>query len=753
MAHRKGRDVARLPDRGELIAYERGIPATRSRAYAWHPVEISEAHAINAIGGKLALRGPDGRAISLKYERHIEHPDGNWTWIGRADGGAPGTEAIITFGDKAIFGSIPYGDRQPLRLTTAGNHVWMMETDGKAVATLPAAQPKGTDAPLPPLRGLAEAPLPVSMSGATAEAVGQVGGGTTVDVLLGYTTAFASRLGGVSQANTRLNYLVDVTNQAYVNSQIDAQVRLVGTLQVAYPDNTSNKTALEELTGVVCETSCSEAPVPAALQPLHVARDQYGADLVSLVRNFNYPENGGCGIAWLIGGGQVPIDQTDEYAGMSVVSDSNGTVTPPAFPDDGYVCRDETLAHEFGHNMGSAHDRDTSDGEDNILQADEYGRYPYSFGYKTTAGAGNFYTIMAYGDSGQNRNRIFSTPLVSTCGPASSPIYACGVADQADNARSLRQTIPIIATFRNAASTSGPALIDDMNGDGKSDIFWRHPDLGALGNWLMNGAVRLQALTATPRLSATSTVVARGDFNADGRMDVLWNSPSRVLRIWFSSGSNYSESTVGSYASGWAPVGVGDFSGDGRADILLRQATTGAFAYWRMSGAIVQQSVSLANTLSSAYVAVAVRDFDGNGFADVLWTSPAGDLRLWWANGSGGFGDTQIGTYAAGWNPLGAGDIDGNGKADILLRQSPGGAIRYLLMDGAVISQTVDTGLSAPLAYQVAAIADYNGDAKADVLWTSSARDLWLWTGTGSSFNAGFVASYPNNWVPAPAGG
>ena len=36
-----------------------------------------------------------------------------------------------------------------------------------------------------------------------------------VDVLLGYTNGFASQLGGESQAITRLNNLVAITNQAY----------------------------------------------------------------------------------------------------------------------------------------------------------------------------------------------------------------------------------------------------------------------------------------------------------------------------------------------------------------------------------------------------------------------------------------------------------------------------------------------------------------------------------------------------------
>ena len=32
------------------------------------------------------------------------------------------------------------------------------------------------------------------------------------------------------------------------------------------------------------------------------------------------------------------------------------------------------------------------------------------------SGAGNFFTVMAYGDNGQTANRVFSNPQVTTCG-------------------------------------------------------------------------------------------------------------------------------------------------------------------------------------------------------------------------------------------------------------------------------------------------------------------------------------------------
>lgn len=466
---------ASLPDRGVLLAIDTRQAPRRTRAYTFHPVQVSEEHALRAIAtGTMAIPTPDGSVLRLRYERHYEHPDGNWTWVGRPDGAAPGTEAILTFGEKAVFGTIPDGDRPPFLLSMIDGRAWMVRTDVKGLASLDAeaTRPTRPDHLLPPrlLGGGAEQGAPRS-AGETRVAAGAgavanaAPASMTVDVVLGYTTGFATRLGGQSQANTRLAHIVAVTNEAYNNSQIDAAVRLVRTVQVDYPDATKNQDALYDLSGVSCteqsngSLSCTSKPVPASLQPLLAARDQYGGDLVSLVRNFNRPENEGCGIAWLIGGGQDPISTADAGAGISIVSDSNLN----QFPDDGYICRDETLAHELGHNMGSQHDRAEADGNDNVLQANEYGRYPYSFGYKTSSGSGNFYTVMAYGDSGQIRYRVFSNPNITSCGD-----FACGIPDQADNARSLRQTMPVVATFRATVvpnqNTSGAGMIRGMGG-------------------------------------------------------------------------------------------------------------------------------------------------------------------------------------------------------------------------------------------------------------------------------------------------
>jgi hypothetical protein len=100
--------------------------------------------------------------------------------------------------------------------------------------------------------------------------------------------------------------------------------------------------------------------------------------------------------------------------------------------------------------MGAAHDKETAKGDDGTLDnPDDYGAYTYSFGYKTSVTTGNFYTIMAYGDSGQTIWRTFSNPNITFCGGR-----ACGTSSE-DNTRTLNNTTPVVATFRGTVPGSG----------------------------------------------------------------------------------------------------------------------------------------------------------------------------------------------------------------------------------------------------------------------------------------------------------
>lgn len=722
--------VAGLPDRGSLVAYS-AQQAVRMGSRTWHPVRLSEEHALGAItSGHMVVDAPGGRPIALKYERHVEHPDGNWTWIGRT---ADGQDAIVTFGEKAVFGSIPNGE-QPLELTMASGRAWMVETDAAAVLREPSSPtmpdfipaPGNTNASSPSPPRLAGQPLVVA--GATMEAITAA---TTVDLAIGYTSGFATRLGGQSQALTRLNFIVDTANEAFANSQVDGRLRLVRAIQVNYPDATSNRAALFELTGVSCVpapggqlpdggVSCTQVGQPAALQPLIAAREQYGADLVALVRKLEFPENQSCGVGWLVGGGQQPINAGSAAFGMSVISDSSGAT----FPDDGNTCRHETLAHELGHNFGLQHDAviaqgsDDSDSDGTLLDPEEYGRFPYSFGYSAGAGAGNFYTIMAIRRAGQVGYRVFSNPRITTCGG-----FPCGVENQADNARALAQTIPVIAGFRTARiPIAGVWHRGDFNADGRSDLLWRNQSNGSNVIWWSGASPGQRVLTS---VALTWQIAGVGDFNGDGASDLLWrNFTTGSNVIWRSANPRTQQTLTAVPDMAWAVAGIGDFNADGRSDILWRNSSTGANVIWRSGTPLLQQK--LTQVPDQSWTIVGIGDFDGDNRADILWRNLTTGGNVMWraANSAAQLVLTPVSDR--NWVVAGVADFSGDGRSDILWRNLATGG--NVVWRSAASAQQQQLTPVANQAWVVVAVGDFNGDDRADIFWrnlSTGANDIW----------------------------
>lgn len=717
-----------------LFTIKAGAPTVLAQGAqkSW-PIKISESNALDAtFKGGMWLPNPAGGQIYVKYQRHSLHANGTWTWDGSVETVHGEQPVVLTFGKDGVFGLIPQASGYPLRIVTDASGTHVVETSAAGMARSAAAlrMQSAPDYAIPPKVNPKAGGLTRNTPGMSAAAPAATAGNPAViTVMVAYTPGMVSSLGSQNLVLARIQNLVDITNQAYVASGVNAQIQLVYTLQVNYPDNTSNQSALDDITGI--DTNGNSVVVPASLQKIASLRVQYGADLVALVRGYDNATQGNCGIGWLVGGNQTPIvpNQSNAY-GYSVVSDgSNG----------GYFCLDTTFAHELGHNMGSAHDRANAGGVP--------GAYPYSYGYVGN-GASGFSTIMAYGTATTTPLAVFSNPDISTC--QNSP---CGVADSAsnsaDNAHSLNNTAPLIAQFEPPATVTPPAQIsayvrNDVNGDGKSDLLWMNTSVNAFGYWLMKGASTIGSWTTT--VPSGYRVVATGDFTGNGWADMIWQGPSGDLYMWVGNGSTFASKPIGNVPAGASVVGAGDINGDGKSDLLFLNSQTGAFTYWLMNGTTITAQAT--QQVATGYSIAAIGDFTGDGMADLVWTSAKNDLYMWISTGNG-FTGSYLGTYPAGWQLVGAGDVTGGGMSDLLWRNQSAGLFGYWIMHGA--SPVSVSAFSAASNYSIAAIGDFNGDGKVDVVWTSAANDLYLWNSTGTSFNGHYLGTYPTGWSIIPS--
>ena len=745
--------IADHPDRGTLFEYD-DAAATRVGASTWHAVDISEAHALRAAKeGHLVIQAPGGESIQVAFERKLDQVGGNWSWVGHREG-AQGGPVVLTFGKHAVFGTIPDGNNGTLQVTTRGGRSWVVQTDAaRANRDEPTTAPDFLDTPITQASigadvgamqtqgvssrmavtsaGSREAIAAMSAPMATASAAMVAAAATpamldtrTVDVVLGYTTGYAARWGGASGAVTRLNYLVTLGNTAYDESQVAGRLRVAAAVQVDYPDATSNQSALFALTGVTCTNSstganrlpdtgsdCSRPGTNAALKPLITAREQYGADLVALVRNFNSPENGSCGIAWLNGGAQKPITTGSSDWGFAVVSDSGGDQFP-----DGSTCREEYLAHELGHNLGLQHDRLTAqhatdtDGDGDLLDPEEFGRFPYSFGYNTDATQGNFATIMSLRRNTQTALPVFSNPRISTCNG-----FPCGDAATADNARTLGLTLPYISGFRlETTPLSNAGLRGDFNGDGKGDIVWRNRVTG--NNVIWRSGMASQQLPITPVADLNWSIVGVGDFNGDGRSDLMWRNGANGQNVIWPSATSSLQQRLATLAPNWALAGVGDFDGDGKSDLLWRDDATGQNTIWRSGNAATAIATGSAPT---AWRVVGIGDFNADQRSDILWRNSVTGQNGVWRSGSSASSMALTPVVNLAWRVVGVGDFDGDGVSDILWHSGATGQTTYWKSGNGTQNQVLFT--VADLRWVPQGVGDFDNDGKDDVLWRNFA--------------------------------
>jgi Metallo-peptidase family M12B Reprolysin-like len=437
----------------------RAIPAGMPPGTAAYPVRFDLVRLSDlAPGDEADLSLPNAGTYKVAYRESVANADGTTTWVGHLRDYGDDYRVVVTYGPDGTDGHIltPYGE---FLLGTHDGVQWLVDVARSGLQAPPQAGADALVAP-PHLVGPAGAARaaqsagamgaagPVAAAGAWSNLPGTVSGvaatsapkpsaaaapktataptNTTIDVLVLYTDGFKARLGGA--ATTRVSSLVALANQAYKDSGVAITLRLVGTAQVPYTDLNSDTAALNDLTSGA-----------GAFADVRSLRNEYGADLVTVLRPLHTKARMTCGLGWIGGYGGSPISW---YAGSgySVVGDGTD------MDGRGYYCNDYSFAHELGHNMGSMHDRATV-----ASQGGGTGAYPYAFGYGKQ---GAFGTVMSYISPVIGK---FSNPGLKTCANQACGISETDSRNAANNALSLNNTRDGVAGFY--ATTVAPTIV------------------------------------------------------------------------------------------------------------------------------------------------------------------------------------------------------------------------------------------------------------------------------------------------------
>ncbi|NEP79424.1 MAG: hypothetical protein F6K39_15375 [Okeania sp. SIO3B3] len=531
-------------------------------------------------------------------------------------------------------------------------------------------------------------PIVVNIADTEADIPTSLDDSSTIDLMVVYTPEARQAEGGTDAMEELIKLAVDGVNEAFDNSEIETQLRLVHTAEVNYTESGSSRTDLTRL----------KEPSDTYMDEVHELRDDYGADIVSLFASDFDDNTGGRGYLMNIPGYGF------EDSAFNVLTTSNARSR-------------RTLAHEIGHNLGLTHERDNSSRQ---------GTFSYSYGYITPSGAG---TIMS---TAINRLPYFSNPAINYEGEA------LGRENFANSALAINQVIQYAANWRQSVvNTPTPPPVNPPNGGNTFEVSFddainfdveNAPRALAVGDF--NSDDTLDLAVTNSNSDSVSVLLGEGDgsfsnagefdagdnpssiavgeFNGDGISDLVVTnsfSGSENISVLLGEG-NGSFSNAGEFTVGDDPnsIAVGDFNDDGISDVAVSNSsdkvTDGlgdnvsvllANGDGGFSDAINYDAIAGDNT-SIGVQQFAVGEFNGDGILDLAVIEEIesqGSILL--GNGDGSFGnaisfDISVDDFADFPSSLAVGEFNGDGISDLVTTTGNGQAdinpISVLLGEG-----------------------------------------------------------------------
>jgi hypothetical protein len=393
----------------DLLTVRPGVPPKSRAGIAAQFVAIDHS-LISADTETLRIELPDGPVEYLVRDSFERRGKGNVTWRGHVMG-EPDSQVVLTLKRNWVSGlirsSLGLYEIRPGR--GGGQVVEKLDTAlfPECAGDRPAAgrTPGGFDA---------------LGSTSTSSSATSSDPASNIQVMALYTAQARDGAGGTAQIESVIQGAVDAANLAFEASQMTARFELVYSGLTSYNDSTDMGADLDWLQ--------ADSGVAAL-------RDQYGADMVSL------------------------IVSSGAYCGIGFVMRDPG----PGFADWAFqvthrACAVGNLswAHEHGHNMGFEHDPANGPNPGSAS-------YDWSFAHFVN---GSYRTVMSYSSEcslGCDRVGQFSNPAVSYNGQPT------GIDGSRNNSQTGDSTASIVANFRTSASCGNGILEAGEECDG-SDL-------------------------------------------------------------------------------------------------------------------------------------------------------------------------------------------------------------------------------------------------------------------------------------------